>query len=660
MDYPEVNIDSDLTQTFEEEKAWLRNYTEQLHSITEVPSLPQYQFENIQAKYLETALQMKNLIMRNHDLKHCIDKLELNIREKDLKFSQCLDEHVREKLWLKAKEKTLEEEIVKEKAEKNEMWGEICRLRKAAEEGKIEKIDSEKEELKTRVLLLTRELEKERGRIEGLLSEIFERTEKIQEVEREKAKALELFQMKEARIREEIESSYNVIEATQQAEFYCRKMKEYQNLYLSSKSHENITEEQLLKVLNENFALETTLDQSKQDYMKANDSYTSLRKDYDYLSVKLKATSDLYAKASETFNKEVKSAELLKRENQHLLAQVKALTEKNSYSIFTFTSVEDLIVKQAQMVKMIEENNEKIEKLEKELLAANRSLSVFANPKELKNEELLEKFPDFDEELRFSKDQLLEQLTIKNSRVSSEVVYLENKIKLMESNENNLKKYIETAKTHNKALQQKIRNYETFNIDQPDTSKLTEEFKILEEKLRISEKTIKASTERNKTLQSSLEILTNTLVELEKRNSSIHMENKKSNDSFLSEISDLNSQIFALQQQNSELQKKTNDMIGKENAKVEAFHIEMELQRKRNIDLSNRIEALERQNMITIASIEGSHGELRKQIEHEQQKRFLIEAELEETKLNLIGSLEKCVVLFHKSLSIKRPDIINS
>ena len=82
----------------------------------------------------------------------------------------------------------------------------------------------------------------------------------------------------------------------------------------------------------------------------------------------------------------------------------------------------------------------------------------------------------------------------------------------------------------------------------------------------------------------------------------------------------------------------------------------MELQRKRNIDLCEKIEKLESRNFSVVMNSEASLSELRQQLELEQQRKFMAEAELEEMKSNLVGSLQKFVQLCHKSLSIQNND----
>ena len=511
------------------------------------------------------------------------------------------------------------------------------------EDNNKEKIDPEKEELKARHKLLMDEFNLFKKKIAENAQHIQSQNNVIAALEKEKLKALSLYQIKEETIREEIENSYNILELTEQSDFYNKKMKEYQNMYLASKSTESEIKEQLLKVLDENYALEKGMNQFKQENSQLFEGYSLLKKEYEHISIKYKSISDLYSKLTESFNKEAKAAEALKKENFHLFAQVKALTEQNSDSIFTFTSVEDLLVKQIQIIQTVEISSQKIEALTKENNALKRSLNAFNKPKDVKIIEIDEEIPIIENELRFTREQFLERLSIQTNRMTAEIVYLENKIKLLESTEIYLKNSIESLKGHNKSLLQKINNYENINIDQSSLKKSIDQIKFLEEKIKSTENMLALAQERNKQLQESLEILTLSIVDLEKRNSTIHIENNKNTDDLINDISKLNNSYSELQQNHSELEKKYKACLSKDNAKEEAFNIQMEMLRKRNIDLCEKIEDLERQHLLAAMDYETALSELREQVEYEQQKKFVIESQLEEMKLNLIGNLDKVV-----------------
>ena len=264
----------------------------------------------------------------------------------------------------------------------------------------------------------------------------------MQILENEKLKALNLYQTKEEKIREEVKSEYNILEITSQSEFYNKKMKEYQNKYLNAKTHESELEEQLLKTLNENFELESSFNRTKTEKEQITNAYFLLKKDYEYISIKYKALSDQFTEVSESFNRESKVLDCLKKENNNLLQQLRALLENKSETIFTYTSVEDLLIKQSQILSQIEELTKENEKLKAKNLSLSRSLETFKKPKETSTISIEEPLPIIENELSLSREQFVERLCLQKSRLLTEIIYLEKKIELLESSNSALKSEI--------------------------------------------------------------------------------------------------------------------------------------------------------------------------------------------------------------------------
>ena len=487
MEFSEVNIDPLVLKTYEEQKAWLSVYSKQLKTFNEVPNVESIDTENTYKLYLEGSISIKSLFDQNYQLKEKIEKLENFLQEKEKALVNAKAKFVSDEIMIKSKAKVTDDELTLYKQKFVNAQESFLKTQKdladVLEENTKVKIDSEKEELKARSKLLLQE-------IHGLYDKLQEKEKIIQShqtamqiLENEKLKALNLYQTKEEKIREEVKSEYNILEITSQSEFYNKKMKEYQNKYLNAKTHESELEEQLLKTLNENFELESSFNRTKTEKEQITNAYFLLKKDYEYISIKYKALSDQFTEVSESFNRESKVLDCLKKENNNLLQQLRALLENKSETIFTYTSVEDLLIKQSQILSQIEELTKENEKLKAKNLSLSRSLETFKKPKETSTISIEEPLPIIENELSLSREQFVERLCLQKSRLLTEIIYLEKKIELLESSNSALKSEINSLTNQNKILLQTLNNFENKNIHPLVAEKYNTQIKALEDQL---------------------------------------------------------------------------------------------------------------------------------------------------------------------------------
>jgi hypothetical protein len=394
MEYPEVNIDSSLIQVYKKEKAWLEKYSEEISAFNNPLGSPRPRSEAIQPEYFDQAIKIKNLSSQNLAAGHRIYKLEEELKQKNLLIAEIISKNTFQQFQLEAKAKIFEDDLNLHKKKlldkENELKITQEQLNNLIQDYMKPKIDPENEELKSKVKLLIDELNSLKTKSIESQNLIQIQTNRISLLEKEKIKALALYQSKEKKMREEIESSYNIVELTQKFEYCHSKMKDYQEMYLSSKSNLNIIEEQLLKTLNYNFSLETELKKYRIEASEISNAYMKLKEDYQRVAIKSQSISESHSKLLKTVSKEKKASEAIKRENYHLRVQLRSLAEGHSNSIFTFTSIEDLIVKQTQLILKLENYSKKIKKLELENQNLNRTLDTFKNsthPTSISNEE---------------------------------------------------------------------------------------------------------------------------------------------------------------------------------------------------------------------------------------------------------------------------------
>ncbi|OMJ68646.1 hypothetical protein SteCoe_33839 [Stentor coeruleus] len=609
MEFPEANLDPSLLRTYEEEKAWLHNYTSQLRSIDEIPSIALPSSSEFYPNLLEGIIQKRSFIQRSDEFEARVAFLQAKLQEKDADILKIRAQQSTECILASAKNKALQEENVNIKIKYGSLLEKFESVQKELNEKEKEpellKVNMLKNEIKAKDIVFA----EEKGILMKKIADLVETNEKsnniIVKLEGEISKLESSFQNRIESMKESIEKSYKHAEILQKSDYYYTKMKEYENLYIEAKSDQN----KMLRTLEKNDVLENENSALKSKCLNLHEAYCKLRQDYEFIHAKLISITDLHHQASDNLEKEAKKCENLMKENKFLQAQVKSLTEQNSESIFTFTSVDDLLIKNTMMILKVDQLESQISSLTQENFELKKSLKTFIKPAVKQSSFIDEEIPKIEADFALTREQLLDRLTLKNSRLTAEVKYLEKRVNMLENSELKLKEIIDNLKNENIELNKS----QTFpSIPESDESSKAMNIEILNNKIDTLENILEKSSERNKRLQDTLEAFGFSLVALEERNSTIHVENRKSQDSLLSEIFKLNQALAELEEKNQNLElslKESQDSIV---TKEQAFEIEMDILRKKNADYNLKIKEIEDENFLNTINLKNSYNELKK------------------------------------------------
>lgn len=609
MEFPEANLDPSLLRVYEEEKAWLHNYTSQLHSIDEMPPIALPPSSEFYPNLLESIIQKRNFIQQSDEYEVKIAFLEAKLQEKDADIMKMRAQQSAECILANAKNKALQEENTNIKLKYGSLLEKLQGIQKELNEKEKEpellKVNMLKNEIKAKDIIFNNEKEILMKKITDLEETNYKNKNLIVKLEEEIFKLESNFQTRIESMKESIEKSYKHAEILQKSDHYYTKMKEYENLYIDAKSDHD----KMLRTLEKNDVLENENSALKSKCLNLHEAYCQLRQDYEFMHAKLISITNLHHQVSENLEKEAKKCENLMKEKKFLEAQVKSLTEQSSESIFTFTSIDDLLVKNTMMILKVDQLESEISSLTQENFELNKSLNTFIKPAAQQSSFIDEEIPKIEADFALTREQLLDRLTLKNSRLTAEVKYLEKRVNMLEGSELKLKEIIDNLKNENVELNKS----QIFpSIPDSDESSKAINIEILNNKIDTLENILEKSSERNKRLQDTLEAFGLSLVALEERNSTIHVENRKSQESLLSEIFKLNQVIAELEEtnQNFELSfKESQDSIV---AKEQAFENEMEILRKKNVDLSLKIKELEDENILNTINLKNSYNELKK------------------------------------------------
>lgn len=580
MQNPEDIIDPSLITTFNKERNWLSSYFQQLSSNTQ--SIPSILQSSLPTKPALSSVSKppfpKELFLFTKEM----SALKSNLQEKQAKIEELsltiLNQEVNFESWKKLK--WVENENLALKLQASEEAGKNL-------QGQIEDFQKEKEKnsenlefqmLTTKVNLLEEELRvcKELGLEKDL--KINELQEQLMVSEQKRNATVEFYKAKEQNLRTEIESSYSYVEMQQKIDYYSKKMKEFQHKYLEIKSYED----HMLKILERNQELESKNESQEQQISQFSTAYIQLKQDYEFLSVKLKSVSDILLNTQAGLQKEIERSARIDSENYVLHRELVQLAEKQADTNLNFSTVEEIVIMNTQLNIKVEELQKLIERLQSENLELKRRIFTFEQPKKIPVIEN-EVIPEFECNLQVTREQFIEGLTMKNERLMAEIEYFTEKLKLVQAKEEKLSEENTKLERIIEDLTEKFVSLECIDFNELNNEQFSEQVKILEAKLQVTEKITEKLNEENKKLKESLEGLTEYCIKLEQTLAGGLVDVKNAQDEFITKLEISNLEML-------ELRKQKNGLEEVIQGKNKEFEVEIEKLRGINQELLMQID----------------------------------------------------------------------